>query len=438
MASEQSTVKLVRHRNDQPCNDEESQTLLHRGRSDHIRTRPCFVYHMYIAAVVAVVLICYKLSQTAHLTIGGPTEPPTAQHTAQHTTGRPSESLAAHRTVTPTPTGRPTDTPTAQPNPAPPIPVDCFLSGHWVQKDTWEQLPYAPLGRGKKCYNVTNTTFVQHKLGSQHFEWENSCMPAKWTLPDDFSPALWVGDSLMGQFVRSFNANMHVDASAVVYKQAMILVNPYTLRPMTPNEIDDCREMPLKYTKTPTSPPCPPSLKEDIVPTSKGNYHQQLKYQSWTKTLESREFNTLLLQTGHHWHKESRTISDGFKPESTAWDKYESMVRGVVTYLRSTNFTGRIVYVTSPPGHANCNSHTTPSPIGRNENVYAWNKPNQYEHLWQTVMEDVLPEVTFTILNITHLSLERADGHPMDDCLHWCTPGVPDTWTQYLLKRLNE
>jgi hypothetical protein len=51
-----------------------------------------------------------------------------------------------------------------------------------------------------------------------------------------------------------------------------------------------------------------------------------------------------------------------------------------------------------------------------------------------------------TFLNITGISGFRTDGHPsiygkgpgkryassIQDCSHWCLPGVPDTWNEFL------
>lgn len=46
-----------------------------------------------------------------------------------------------------------------------------------------------------------------------------------------------------------------------------------------------------------------------------------------------------------------------------------------------------------------------------------------------------------TLLDITHLSQFRKDGHPSIygengrsgmDCLHWCIAGVPDIWNEIL------
>jgi hypothetical protein len=55
-----------------------------------------------------------------------------------------------------------------------------------------------------------------------------------------------------------------------------------------------------------------------------------------------------------------------------------------------------------------------------------------------------------TILNITRLSGLRIDGHPsvygrnaveltassVQDCSHWCLPGVPDIWNELLFYHL--
>jgi hypothetical protein len=52
---------------------------------------------------------------------------------------------------------------------------------------------------------------------------------------------------------------------------------------------------------------------------------------------------------------------------------------------------------------------------------------------------------TFKMMDIYPLSVARADGHPGNDtshggwdCVHWCEPGVLDTWTQLLYAVLQE
>ncbi|KAJ7946837.1 Protein trichome birefringence-like [Quillaja saponaria] len=50
----------------------------------------------------------------------------------------------------------------------------------------------------------------------------------------------------------------------------------------------------------------------------------------------------------------------------------------------------------------------------------------------------------FQILDITHLSELRADAHPStaggkkhEDCMHWCLPGITDTWNDLFIEHLN-
>lgn len=50
----------------------------------------------------------------------------------------------------------------------------------------------------------------------------------------------------------------------------------------------------------------------------------------------------------------------------------------------------------------------------------------------------------FHILDVTHLSEFRADAHPSaaggkkhDDCMHWCLPGIADTWNDLFIAQLN-
>lgn len=70
------------------------------------------------------------------------------------------------------------------------------------------------------------------------------------------------------------------------------------------------------------------------------------------------------------------------------------------------------------------------------------------------IVEEVLKQMRtpVTFLNITRLSEYRIDGHPsiygrksqknakfksIQDCSHWCLPGVPDTWNELLFYHLH-
>lgn len=61
------------------------------------------------------------------------------------------------------------------------------------------------------------------------------------------------------------------------------------------------------------------------------------------------------------------------------------------------------------------------------------------QHLYK-----VLKGSDFHMLDVTPLSEFRADAHPStaggkkhDDCMHWCLPGVTDTWNDIFIALLD-
>ncbi|KAL2936571.1 Protein trichome birefringence-like 12 [Bienertia sinuspersici] len=73
------------------------------------------------------------------------------------------------------------------------------------------------------------------------------------------------------------------------------------------------------------------------------------------------------------------------------------------------------------------------------------NGVNKEARALNQVIEEALQGSSFEALDFTHLSEYRADAHPAiwlgkkdavavwgQDCMHWCLPGVPDTWVDLL------
>ncbi|XP_034229745.1 protein trichome birefringence-like 12 isoform X2 [Prunus dulcis] len=78
------------------------------------------------------------------------------------------------------------------------------------------------------------------------------------------------------------------------------------------------------------------------------------------------------------------------------------------------------------------------------------NGPNKEERLLNHLIEDTLQRTDIQLLNLTYLSEFRADAHPAiwlgqkdavaiwgQDCMHWCLPGVPDTWVDILTELIR-
>lgn len=155
---------------------------------------------------------------------------------------------------------------------------------------------------------------------------------------------------------------------------------------------------------------------------------------------------------------------DGYEELDTAI-AYKIALRTWANWLDSTidpNKT-RIFFTTISP------THTRAADWGKKEGIKCFNetKPVQKKEKWgisyNTAMMNAVADVVsrmkvhVNIINVTQLSEYRVDGHssiwtetggnllteeqkadPLHhaDCIHWCLPGVPDTWNQILLTHL--
>ena len=61
------------------------------------------------------------------------------------------------------------------------------------------------------------------------------------------------------------------------------------------------------------------------------------------------------------------------------------------------------------------------------------------QHLYKALTRSFL-----NVLDITRMTEFRADAHPStsggkkhDDCMHWCLPGITDTWNDLFIAHLD-
>ena len=75
---------------------------------------------------------------------------------------------------------------------------------------------------------------------------------------------------------------------------------------------------------------------------------------------------------------------------------------------------------------------------------------NREARLVNSAIQEALDGTDIQLLNLTYMSEFRADAHPAtwlgkkdavavwgQDCMHWCLPGVPDTWVDILAARIS-
>ncbi|CAI7857877.1 unnamed protein product [Closterium sp. NIES-53] len=141
-------------------------------------------------------------------------------------------------------------------------------------------------------------------------------------------------------------------------------------------------------------------------------------------------------------------INNTLQPEMDRIVTMQLAINTVRKFTRSLKYTGMPMFLTFTPmhydvrlnesmQHANCSVIQRPLTIEQVANMdWAVDAVKTRKAQLKVFRRD--PE--FKIIDITNLSLYRADAHLQSyfdieggiDCLHWCIPGVPDTWADII------
>eukprot|EP00475_Leptophrys_vorax_P005037 TRINITY_DN13031_c1_g3_i1.p1 TRINITY_DN13031_c1_g3~~TRINITY_DN13031_c1_g3_i1.p1 ORF type:complete len:444 (-),score=-11.61 TRINITY_DN13031_c1_g3_i1:37-1368(-) len=181
-------------------------------------------------------------------------------------------------------------------------------------------------------------------------------------------------------------------------------------------------------------------------------------YVIWTDVLDSawtvlfRQLDVVVFMSGH-WFLQAQGdtdvralqfVSNNRPVKMNGMDAYKAVINRVKKFLEvEAKFKGIPMWMTYTPSHY----HTTTKPPSCPDTRPAGSSALSLDRAapqFSSVEVALLQNSRFSILDLTTMSGYRPDGHVQSyygpvknsktkwDCLHWCLPGVPDTWGDVL------
>eukprot|EP00271_Cylindrocystis_brebissonii_P005275 TRINITY_DN17235_c0_g1_i1.p1 TRINITY_DN17235_c0_g1~~TRINITY_DN17235_c0_g1_i1.p1 ORF type:complete len:830 (-),score=50.50 TRINITY_DN17235_c0_g1_i1:449-2938(-) len=230
---------------------------------------------------------------------------------------------------------------------------------------------------------------------------------------------LLIGDSLSLGLFRNFHANIQMDAD--LERDPTIELFPND--PLRAWDVGTRFKLCLGYSV------CNDVWGEDDAVQFRFCFNKQL---SLTRVPLNSEAPWVLMLT--EWKPDIVILNSGAHYRSD--DLYESGTRASLWYIRSKLPKSLIMWRNTPPGHLNCTAYDRPldRPQNKSDLPFHWGDFARQNEIAKRLVK----EVGGVYVDVATMSELRADAHfgtnyaKKTDCLHFCQPGVLDTWVQLI------
>lgn len=170
------------------------------------------------------------------------------------------------------------------------------------------------------------------------------------------------------------------------------------------------------------------------------------------------KFDVLVLNTGHHWNRGKLNanrwvmhvggVPNTNRKIAVIWGAKNLTIHSVVSWVNSQlpKYPGLKAFLrTISPRHFFGGEWNTGGSCDKTEPMSV-GKEILEEESSDPVAANAVKGTGVKLLDITGLSQVRDEGHisrfsmtakpGVQDCLHWCLPGVPDTWNEILFAQI--